>query len=118
MPLIVGPLHTRVAEQIREIDRRIADVLESVRGETATWETPDRLAEGMVVPPWFELPIWLDQGWGGEPGKQPAGATPRSSDSTPLPLHPIQTPADRQRSDLPSLLVADRFSRTRRVFAR
>jgi hypothetical protein len=109
--LVTAPLPS-VQEHIQEIDRQITRVLGLVRDQSATWEIPDRLAEGRPTPPWFELPVWLDEAWGGEPGKRPAPELPQilwGQYALFLFIRIQDDLLDRQRNDLPSLLVADRF---------
>ena len=112
VPPAVTEVSGSVAAHIREVDGRIARVLQSARASEAAWEIPDRLAQGRTTPHWFELPIWLDRAWGGEPDRRPAPELSQvlwGQYALFLFIRIQDDLLDRQRNDLPSLLVADRF---------
>ena len=98
---------------LQEIDHRIAGVLESVRGDSAEWEVPGTLARRDQPPHWFELPIWLDDAWQAPvPG---IGHLSTLADllwgqyALFLFIRIQDDLLDQQRTDLDSMLVADRF---------
>jgi hypothetical protein len=101
------------ARWLEEIDRRIAGVLESVRSDSTEWPVLNRLVERDQAPHWFELPIWLDDAW-----KAPAAGRGPSPDLADvlwgqyalfLFIRIQDDLLDRQRTDLDSMFVADRF---------
>lgn len=98
---------------LEDVDRRIAGVLESVRAGSSEWDVPARLAQRDRPPAWFELPIWLDEAW-----KAPVPGIGHSSLLADLLwgqyalflfIRIQDDLLDRQRTDLDSMFVADRF---------